>query len=332
MTHSWQAPRIGVDEKPLRVGAIGCGSHATSTIWPELPLAGFVLDAVCSRDINHATAAAQRFGVARAFSDAEKMLDEVDLDTLVIVVPPDAFAQYVRLAIARQLPAFVEKPGADSPREAGELAAQARKANVEIVVGYQKRFAAASRKAMSLISADDFGQPTLGSFKWAMGPFHQRFDLREWLFENPVHHFDLARFFLGEISELDARVIDSRGEFALVVTGLSSSGALVSIRASTTASWEQRNEEVEIFGLGHSVVVDNVDTCVYRPPEGPELVWRPNYTVPSHANFSGQTLGYGAELAHFRAVVTGEAPAESDLGSAAATLRMAAEIARVVCV
>ena len=332
MTHSWQAPRFGVDEKPLRAGAIGCGSHATTAIWPELPLAGFVLEAVCSRDIEHATAAAERFGVARAFSEAEKMLDDVELDALVIVVPPEAFAQYVRLAIERQLPAFVEKPGANSRGEADELAAEASEANVEIIVGYQKRFAAASRKAMSLISADEFGQPTLGSFKWAMGPFHQRFDLSEWLFENPVHHFDLARFFLGEISELDARVIESSGEFALVVTGRASSGALVSIRANTTASWGQHNEAVEIFGLGHSVAVDNVDTCVYRPPEGPELVWRPNYTVPSHANFSGQTLGYGAELTHFRAVVRGEATAESNLGSAAATLKMAAEIARIVCV
>jgi predicted dehydrogenase len=330
VTHSWQAPRFNPGEKPLRAGAIGCGSHATTAIWPELPLAGFVLEAVCSRDLDHARAAAQRFGVARAYNDAQKMLDEVELDALVVVVPPEAFAPYVRLAIERQLPAFVEKPGANSPDEAEELAALARDANVVIIVGYQKRLAAASRRALSLISSDEFGQPTLGSFRWAMGPFHRRFDLREWLFENPVHHFDLARFFLGEISELDARVIETSGEFALVVTGRSSSGALVSIRANTTASWAQHNETVEIFGLGHSVVVDNVDTCVYRPTEGPELVWRPNYTVPAPASFSAQTLGYGAEIAHFRAVAAGEASAESDLASAAATLRLAGEIADIV--
>jgi len=288
-----------------------------------------VLDAVCSRTLERARAAAQRFGVARVFTDAEEMLNDVELDALIIVVPPEAFAPYIRLAIDGKLSAFVEKPGANSPAEADQLAELARQANVDIIVGYQKRFAGAYRNAMALMSAHDFGQPTLGSFRWAMGPFHQRFDLREWLFENPVHHFDLARFFLGEMSELDARVTESSGEFTLVVTGQSKAGALVSIRANTTASWEQHNEAVEIFGLGHSLVVDNVDTCVYRPPDGPERVWRPNYTVPSHANFSGQTLGYGAELAHFRAVVTGEANSESDLGSAAATLKMAAEIAEL---
>jgi predicted dehydrogenase len=301
-----------------------------TAIWPELPAAGLVLKGVCSRDIDHAAAAAQRFGVERAFDDAEEMLDQIELDALVVVVPPEAFARYIRLAIERGLPAFVEKPGANSAEEASELSAQATEAGVEVVVGYQKRFAAAYRKAKSVIAEEDFGQPTLGSFTWAMGPFHQRFTVREWLFENPVHHFDLARYLLGEISEVEARAIELGGEYALVVTGSSSSGALVSIRANTTASWEQHNEAAEIFGVGHSILVDNVDRCVYRPPAGPELVWRPNYTVPSPAAFSAQTLGYGAGLAHFRDLIRGDTTAHSDLASAAATLELAGEIARIV--
>jgi predicted dehydrogenase len=314
----------------LRVGAIGCGSHATTAIWPQLPTAGFVLEAVCSRSTEGATVTAQKFGVPRAFTDAEKMLNDVELDALVIVVPPEAFAPFIRLAIERRLPAFVEKPGANSPEEADELAASAEEANVPVVVGYQKRFASAYRTAKTLMADEVFGRPTLGSFKWAMGPFRRRFTLREWLFENPVHHFDLARFFFGELSGLHARVIEASGEFALIATGQSSSGALVSICANTTASWEQHNEAVEIFGLGESVLVDNVDTCVYRPAAEPEHVWRPNYTVPAGANFSGETLGYGAELAHFRAAVTGDEASESDLATAAATLRLAAEIADLV--
>ena len=57
------------------------------------------------------------------------------------------------------------------------------------------------------------------------------------------------------------------------------------------------------------------------------MVWRPNYTVPAAANFSGDTLGYGAELAHFHDVVANGVSAESDLGSAAPTLRLAEAIA-----
>ena len=82
--------------------------------------------------------------------------------------------------------------------------------------------------------------------------------------------------------------------------------------------------------MAFRVLVDNVDTCVYRPPDGPELVWRPNYTVPSPGSFSGQTLGYGAGLVHFHDVIRGDTTADSDLASAAATLELAGEIALII--
>lgn len=323
---------MSTGEELLRVGAIGCGRHATTAIWPELASSGLVLEAVCSRRLESAGAAARRFGVRRAFEDPERMLDEVEPDALLIVVPPDAYAPLIQLAIERRIPTFVEKPGANSVEEAQQLADRAAAAGVTIVVGYQKRFAAAYRRAKELIAEPEFGSPTLASFKWAMGPFRRRYSMRDWLFENPVHHFDLARYYVGELADLDVRACESNGEFAVVVGARSESGAVVSIRANTTASWDQHNEAVELFGLGHSLLVDNLDTCVYRPPKGPERVWRPNYTVPAQANFSGQTLGYGAGLAHFRAALLGAAPVESDLVSAAATLGLAGEIARLAAV
>jgi predicted dehydrogenase len=330
VTHSWQAPALDALAAPLRVGAIGCGAHARGVVWPELPGSGLVLRAICSRRLDSARLAARSFGVRHAFDDVEQMLDEIELDGLVIVVPPEAFGPLVRLAIERSLPAFVEKPAAADASEAAELADYAEQTGARIVVGYQKRFAAAYRRASMVIAEPEFGRPTLASFSWAMGPFLGRFNLREWLFENPVHHFDLARFFLGELSDVDVEAVDADGEFALLLNARSASGALVAIQANTMASWQQHNESVQIFGRGSSVFVDNVDTCVHRPAAAPESVWRPNYTVPARGNLSGETLGYGSELAHFHAVATGQIGSESDLRSAAETLKLANVIASAV--
>jgi predicted dehydrogenase len=135
-----------------------------------------------------------------------------------------------------------------------------------------------------------------GSFTWSMGPFADRFDLRDWLFENPVHHFDLTRF--GELRDVAVARAPGR-EHTVVVTARSEEGAIISIRANTTGSWEQRNEAVEIFGEGHSLLVESLDTCTWRPPERPELVWRPNYTVPTPNSMSVATIGFVRELEHF---------------------------------
>jgi predicted dehydrogenase len=313
----------------VRVGAIGVGTHAANAILPSLPVAGLTLAATCARHLDRAQAAAVRFGAAHAFDDVERMLGQVELDAVVVVVPVDQFAPVLRACIARRVPVFAEKPAANDETEAQELADEAAAAGVPVVVGYMKRFAYGYRRARQIATSSEFGALTLGSFTWSMGPFADRFSLRDWLFENPVHHFDLARFFFGELHDL--HVLNREGrEYTVAIVARSESGALVNLRINTTGSWQQRNEAVEIFGEGHSLVVDNLDTCSWRPPERPERVWRPNYTVPVAQNMSGATMGFVDELVHFREVVTARAPNESGLDSAAATLRLTAEIARRV--
>jgi predicted dehydrogenase len=318
-----------VSDKPLRVGAIGVGIHATTSILPNLPAAGMTLAATCARHLDRAEAAAARFGAARAFDDAERMLEEVELDGAIVVVPPDQFAGVIRACIAKGVPVFADKPAANDAEEAADLAAHAADAGVQVVVGYMKRFAGAYRLAKELSAKPDFGALTTGSFTWSMGPFAERFDMRDWLFENPVHHFDLARFFFGELDDLHVR--RGRGsEHTIALLASSESGALVNIRANTTGSWEQHNEAVEIFGEGHSLFVDNVDTCTWRPPTRPEQTWRPNYTVPVAQNMTSATMGFGPELEHFRRVVTEGIPNESSIASAAATLALTSRIAEQV--
>ena len=313
----------------MRVGVIGVGIHSTSAILPNLPGAGMTLAATCARHLDRAEAVAARFGAGAAFDDAERMLDEIAPDGVIVIVPPDQFAGVIRTCIHKGVPVFTEKPAANDAAEAAELATEAAESGVPVVVGYMKRFAAAYRLAKEIAAKPEFGRLTMGSFTWSMGPFAHRFDMRDWLFENPVHHFDLARFFFGDLDELHVR----RGqgdEHTVAILASSASGALVNIRANTTGSWEQHNEAVEIFGEGHSLFVDNIDTCTWRPPTRPEQVWRPNYTVPTAPNMTSTTMGFGPELEHFRRVVTEGIPNESDMASAAATLALTSRIAEQV--
>jgi predicted dehydrogenase len=261
-----------------------------------------------------------------AFDDVDLMLAESELDAVVVVVPPEQFAGVIGACIRRGVSVFSEKPAANDAAEAHALAAQAAEAGVVVMVGYMKRFAVGYQRAKELLGRPEFGAPTLGSFTWSMGPFADRFDVRDWLFENVVHHVDLARFFLGELSDVHVARGPGR-EHTVVVTASSASGAVVSIRANTTGSWEQRNEAVELFGNGHSLYVENLDTCTYRPPERPEQVWRPNYTVPAAGNMTGATMGFATELEHFRRVISEGVACESDIASAAETLDLTGAIA-----
>jgi predicted dehydrogenase len=306
----------------IRVGAIGCGEHATTALWPLFGSAGLQCVAAWSRSSERVEAAAARFGVPRAYTDLNAMLDESELDGVVVVVPPEGFGDVIHPALAHGLHVFAEKPGAESAAAATAIADAADAAGVVAMVAYMKRFGTAFSRARELIEAPDFGPLTIASFKWAMGSIVGEHDsLESWLFENPIHHIDLARYYCGELTEWRAQLARNGGQdFAVAVTARAGGGGVVSMQLSTTGSWEQHNERVELQGAGASVVVDNVDECISRTGSQPDLVWRPNYTIPSEENSSAATCGFLGELKAFaEAVRTGVAP-PSDFRSAAATL------------
>ena len=312
-------------ERPLQIAAIGAGGHAMQSVLPNLAAAGLSLKAVCTKSAESAERAARRFGAEASFTSAAKMLETTRMDGVVIVVPPEEYAPVVELAIDNGIPVFTEKPGARSAQEAEKLAVAAAAKSVPVVVGYQKRFASAYERALELIQRDDFGAVTGATFVWSMGPMGS--DFEAWLFENPVHHLDLARFLLGELDDVHVmRSSKGRGH-SVLVAARTSGGAPVSLHLGTTGSWRHRSELVEVRGEGTSVVVENVDTCTWRSNDEPELVWRPNYTVPLAQNTTPVTMGFIGALAHFRAVVQERVASASDMTSAAATLRLTQAVA-----
>jgi predicted dehydrogenase len=217
---------------------------------------------------------------------------------------------------------FCEKPAGQSADELRQLADRAAEEHCEVVVGYMKRFAPAYQRAHDLIRSPAFGAPSLAHFTFAMGQFEGYLEnLRHYLIDNPVHMIDLARYLLGELGDISA-VLNVVPEFGVSVSLIarSDAGAACSFDFCTTAAFAHRGELVEVYGRGDAVQVENVDTCVHRPADGPARVWRPNYTLPVPANSTLVTMGFIPALEHFRAVVEGTAVNRSDLRNAAQTL------------
>lgn len=306
----------------MRVGVVGAGRHANNALLPAIVESGLELAAVCARTPERAQAAAFRWGASRHHTSVEDMLTVGDLDGVVVAVPAPAYGAVIARCVQARLPVFCEKPAGESASELHRLAQSAAAAECEVVVGYMKRFAPAYRRARDLIDAPPFGTPSLAHFTFAMGQFDgYAEDLRHYLIDNPVHMIDLARYLVGDLSEISAllNVVPGFG-LAVTLVARAGSGAVCTFDFCTTAAFEHRGEYVEVYGRGHAVQVDNVDTCVYRPAEGPAQAWRPNYTLPLLANSGLTTMGFVPALEHFRDVASGAVANQSTLESAAKTL------------
>ena len=307
----------------MRVAVVGCGRHAQHALYPSLAPAGLELAAVCARSMVTAEDAARRFGAPAAFDDVSRMLEQSDVSGVIVAVPAAAYRDVVLTAVQAGMAVFCEKPGGAGVEDLRRVREAARHAGVPLLVGYMKRFASAYQAAHAAARAADFGVTTSVHMQFVVGPGFG--SLRGYIVDNAAHALDLLRWFGGDVAELRASSAsqdDDRHAVALSVRF--ETGAVGTAQLASTASFFQHNERLDVIGNGCSLTVDNVDTLTVRPPRGPVAVTRPTYTVPLPANFTGTTMGFIPELAHFAEVACNGTDVGSPIGidNALATMEL----------
>ncbi|MGL4496668.1 MAG: Gfo/Idh/MocA family protein, partial [Beijerinckiaceae bacterium] len=134
---------------PLRVGWIGCGTHANEMLLPQLMRHDVILSALCDTDAQRLGRTAQRYGVADSdrARDWRAVLARNDLDAIGIAAGPVAHHTIGLAALARHLPVFLEKPPAANAAQANELVAAQKQHGTPVVLGFMKRYSTANRIA-----------------------------------------------------------------------------------------------------------------------------------------------------------------------------------------
>src|SRR5262245_46166638 len=131
----------------VRVGFIGAGNHATAMLLPHLrDHDGVELVSVATTKSLSGVNAQRKFGFGTATTDVAEVLDDETLNAVFIVTRHHSHAGLVRQALERGLAVFVEKPLAVTDEQLAEvLDAVERTGNNRIMVGFNRRFATASR-------------------------------------------------------------------------------------------------------------------------------------------------------------------------------------------
>jgi predicted dehydrogenase len=174
-----------------------------------------VLKVLCGRTAKNVRAAAQTFGFEEAATDWREVVKRSDIDLVDISTPGDSHAE-IAIAAARAGKAVLcEKPLANSVKEAEKMLQAAQKAGVVHMVCHNYRRIPAVMLAKRLIEEGRLG--TLRHFRgtylqdWIVDPNFPlvwRLDKRQAgsgaLGDIASHSIDLARFLMGEISEVSA--------------------------------------------------------------------------------------------------------------------------------
>jgi len=184
--------------KKLKVGVIGVGAMGRhhARVYSESPNASLVGVA----DINESAAreVAQLYST-KAFSDYEKLLS-MNLDAVSIAVPTSLHTDVALKVAESNVDMLIEKPIADSLKNAERIVKAARKRGVKVMVGHIERFNPAVLKLKEHIIAGELGEILAISCK-RVGPYSPRIRDVGIIIDLAVHDIDTISYLYGERCE-----------------------------------------------------------------------------------------------------------------------------------
>ena len=326
-----------LDPTPVRVGLIGCGSHASHCIHPSLPyLPQLEVVVVCDLDESRARDTAGRLGVSAVYTQSRRMLADETPEAVILIGPPDMQNAVGLECLEHGCHLFIDKPPALCPSDARRLAEAAAARGLIGQIGHNQRHSPAMRTARHIAASPEFGQPTTVFTKycgeiptepfWGLQPL-----VRGLLYYQTAHPVDTSRSILGEIDTVTAYQVqgsDVPGGGPIVVMLEFVNGTLAVLDLNTATPYFQMRTTIT-GSAGTSVDVVDLDRLTYlKQPEDterwgvapiePKVGLFPNvvpaYTWKAPRQYPVEkAYGYVDELAAFAAAIRTGEPAKPTL-------------------
>jgi predicted dehydrogenase len=170
---------------------------------------GFELVAAANRSEEKLRAFGERRGVTALYADFRKLLRDERPDVVsVCTQSPEKAEITIAAAEAGVRAIVVEKALATSMAEADAMIAACERNNVLLAVNHPNRFSPMNRQAKALIDGGAIGRPGVATAYSVAGMLHVG-----------THTFDVLRYWLGDVVEIEARVPNYEPERDLPATG-----------------------------------------------------------------------------------------------------------------
>ena len=193
---------------PVRFGLIGYGAWGSHHAQAIARTEGAELVAVAARSEASCNAAREAHPGAEVFSDYRELLAR-DLDVVDVVLPTYLHHEVASAALAAGKHLLLEKPMAPTLEQCDELLALAKKHDRLLAIGHELRLSSLWGKVKEMVDAGYVGDPQYVLVELSRKPYRQgasgwRYDIDRvgnWILEEPIHFFDLARWYLSSVGE-----------------------------------------------------------------------------------------------------------------------------------
>ncbi|MFO0868499.1 MAG: Gfo/Idh/MocA family oxidoreductase [Pirellulales bacterium] len=193
----------------MRFGLIGYGHWGVLHAAAIERSAAAQLVAIAVPSVERQGAARAAYPAAQVYPDYRQLLERADVDVVCVAVPNALHFAVGTNVLRAGKHLLLEKPVALDLGDVDRLLALARTQRKLLAVGHQYRASALWGGVRRIIEAGEIGRPLYGLFDLARVPYRLgsggwRYDAERvgsWVFEDLLHLFDLARWYLGDQGE-----------------------------------------------------------------------------------------------------------------------------------
>ena len=302
------------------MGVVGAGAIAQLAHLPVLSkMRGVQLVALCDNDRPKARALADRFDIPDAYTDIEDLLEAGGLEAVVVATPNHLHEPHVLSALAAGMDVLCERPIALSARGTERIINAAARADRKVLVANNHRFRSDVQALAGFLNGNELGK-LIGV---RAGAYHHRRSEQGWrhrraeagggaFFDYGIPLLDLALWLAGDAAPERVVAHMERGsgknavEEGMIVQLRCTNGSVFSFDIHGSYVGAEERWWFETLSTRGSTRLAPLRVVK-------ELHGRPADVSPRGAatRESAFIQSYRAELAHFVAVVAGEAEYEA---------------------
>jgi len=304
----------------VRIGIVGAGGIAQMAHLPAIAKTKSArLVALCDNDRAKARALADRFEVPDVFTDIDELLETDELDAVIVATPNHLHEPHVLRALAAKMHVLCERPLALSSRGVERILAAAQRADRKVVVANNHRFRTDVQALDRFLRGGELGR--LMAFR--AGSYHLKRSPESWrtrraeagggvFMEHGIPLLDLALWLADypDPTRVTAHMDRPRGAQAVEDAMLVHIECGANLSLSLDLNWAYVGEEDRWW---FETISTRGSTRLAPLRVVKELNGRPVDVSPTGAaaRESAFVQSYRAELAHFLAIVNGDAKYEA---------------------
>lgn len=246
---------------PEYIAVIGAGNFMARTILPYLQKQALSVKKIVSKGGLSAARLAQQFKIPEAATDVQAIWEDDSIGHVVIATPHYTHADLCMEALRNGKHVFIEKPLAITRQELECMKTVYTDAALMLNVGFNRRFAPLSLRAMKLLQDIDAPiQIVMTINAGYLPPANWHTDQQQGggrIIGEVCHFIDLASFFTRSAvkSVCANQMAESREDASILLQYANGSNAVINYFTNGNKAYDK--ERVEIYAYGKVIVIEN---------------------------------------------------------------------------